>query len=71
MKCTSEDCDKEVSVSGRCVGHRVVFAVGDEVVVTRTKKVHTVTAAIPGSPAFSYVLDNGTAYWDFELEGML
>jgi hypothetical protein len=69
-KCSIKDCNEEVSVSGRCVGHRVVFHVGDEVTVARTKKVHTVTAARSptSSPASSYVLDNGTAYWDFELE---
>lgn len=68
MKCSVNDCNGEVSVSNRCVEHRIVFRVGDEVIVTRTKKTHTVTAATPGSPASSYVLDHGTAYWEFELE---
>ena len=68
MSCSVKDCDKEVSVSGRCVKHRVVFDVGDEVVVTRTKKVHRVATATLKSPSSSYVLDNGTAYWEFELE---
>ncbi len=66
-KCLIGDCDGEVSVSGRCVDHRVVFHVGDEVVVTRTQKVHKIATATTGSPASSYVLDNGTNYWEFEL----
>jgi hypothetical protein len=70
QKCSVKDCDNETSVSGRCVDHRIVFHVGDEVVVVRTKKVHVITAAIPGSPASSYALDNGTAYWEFELESV-
>jgi hypothetical protein len=66
-KCSVGDCNEEVTVSGLCVAHRVVFRVGEEVMVIRTQKTHTVTAVTPGSPASSYVLDNGTGYWDFEL----
>ena len=67
-KCSVDDCNEEVTVSGRCGAHRIVFHVGEEVVVIRTKNTHTVTAVTPGSPASSYVLDNETGYWDFELE---
>ena len=45
------------------------FNVDDEVMVIRTKKLHKIVSASDGDPASSYVLDNGTAYWEFELKG--
>lgn len=45
------------------------FNIDDEVMVIRTKKLHKVWSYSVREPASSYVLDNGTAYWEFELKG--